>query len=134
MPDEPNAFRIKPSITRRGSIPMDNKELRFYKNIVNPGLYTAHMFQDFMQRRGIQVTGNVLEGQVPKNARQILEFESLPLWQIVWGMNKFSNNFVADMLMKDVGAEAWGAPGTLQKGITALAYPGGRESLERVII
>ena len=54
------------TVLLRGSIPMDNKELRFYKNIVNPGLYTAHMFQDFMDRRGIKVTGNVRKARYPR--------------------------------------------------------------------
>jgi D-alanyl-D-alanine carboxypeptidase/D-alanyl-D-alanine-endopeptidase (penicillin-binding protein 4) len=35
-------------------------------------------------------------------------------------MNKFSNNFVADQLIKQVGAKSWAPPGTLQKGITTL--------------
>jgi serine-type D-Ala-D-Ala carboxypeptidase/endopeptidase (penicillin-binding protein 4) len=111
---------IGDTILLRGSIPLDTKELRFYRNIVNPSLYTAHMFKSFMEQRGIKFEGNVKEGVVPSGAKQIVEFESLPLWQIVWGMNKFSNNFVADQLLKKVGAEAWGAPGTLQKGETAL--------------
>lgn len=104
----------------RGSIPTDAKEMRFYRNIVNPSLYAGHMVKSFMQQRGMTVEGNVTEGKVPEGAKQLVEFESLPLWQVVWGMNKFSNNFVADQLLKKVGAEVWGAPGTLQKGISAL--------------
>ncbi|NBT58747.1 D-alanyl-D-alanine carboxypeptidase/D-alanyl-D-alanine-endopeptidase, partial [bacterium] len=50
----------------------------------------------------------------------VLEFDSQPLWQIVWGLNKFSNNFVADQLMKKIGAEMWGPPGTLQKGLATV--------------
>lgn len=111
---------IGDTVLLRGSLPYDHKELRFYKNIVNPALYAAHMFRTFWQQRGLKFTGNVVEGQVPSDTRQILEFESLPLWQVVWGMNKFSNNFVADQILKKVGAEAWGPPGTRQKGVTAM--------------
>ena len=68
----------------------------------------------------MRVEGNVQEGSVPGNGKLVLEFESQPLWHIVWGLNKFSNNFVADQLMKKLGAEMWGAPGTLQKGIAAV--------------
>lgn len=108
------------TVLLRGSIPANHGELRFYKNIVNPALYAGHMFKRFLDELGIKVAGNVIEGRVPENAKQILVFESQPLWQIVWGMNKFSNNFVADQIMKKLGAEAWGAPGTLKKGITAI--------------
>jgi serine-type D-Ala-D-Ala carboxypeptidase/endopeptidase (penicillin-binding protein 4) len=111
---------IGDTVLLRGSIPTNHKEVRFYRNIVNPSLYTAHMFQTFWERRGLELKGNVVEGKVPANAKLVLEFDSLPVWQIVWGMNKFSNNFVADQLMKKLGAEVWGPPGTLAKGLTAL--------------
>ncbi len=94
--------------------------MRFYRNIVNPALYAGHMVKSFMQQRGMGVDGTVIEGKVPSGAKQLVEFESLPLWQVIWGMNKFSNNFVADQILKKVGAEVWGAPGTRQKGVTAL--------------
>lgn len=111
---------IGDTVLLRGSIPLDSRELHFYKNIVNPALYTAHMFRTFWEQRGLKMTGNVMEGQVPANARLVLEFESLPLWHTVWGMNKFSNNFVADQVLKKLGAEAWGPPGTRQKGVVAM--------------
>jgi serine-type D-Ala-D-Ala carboxypeptidase/endopeptidase (penicillin-binding protein 4) len=111
---------IGDTVLLRGQIPMEAKELRFFRNIVNPALYTAHMFKTFSEQRGITIQGNVTEGLVPQNARLILDFESLPLWQVIWGMNKFSNNFVADQIMKKVGAEVFGLPGSLQKGVSAL--------------
>lgn len=111
---------IGDTVLLRGSIPLDGKEMRFYRNIVNPALYAGHMLQTFLQQRGIRVDGSVEEGSVPSNAKPVLEFESQPLWQIVWGLNKFSNNFVADQLMKKLGAEMWGPPGTLQKGIATV--------------
>lgn len=111
---------IGDTVLLRGSIPSDKKELRFYRNIVNPALYTAHMFKTFWEQRGLRFTGHIEEGTVPTTAKQILEFDSLPLWQIVWGMNKFSNNFVADQILKKVGAEVKSPPGSIQKGIDTL--------------
>ena len=66
---------------------------------------------------GVGVGGRAM----PSEAKEILAFDSLPLWQIVWGMNKFSNNFVADQILKKLGAEVKGAPGTMQKGLDTLA-------------
>jgi len=111
---------IGDTILLRGSIPMGFREMRFYRNIVNPTLYTANMFRVFLERRGIKVKGKTVGGIVPPNAKKLLEFESLPLWQVVWGMNKFSNNFVADQLVKKLGAETWGPPGTMKKGLTTI--------------
>ncbi len=112
---------IGDTVLLRGSIPVKGRELRFYRNIVNPSLYTAHMFKNFWEQRGMRLDGIVKEGSVPTSAREILNFASLPLWQVIWGMNKFSNNFVADQVLKKLGAEAWGPPGTMDKGIKALA-------------
>ncbi|MBY0371899.1 D-alanyl-D-alanine carboxypeptidase/D-alanyl-D-alanine-endopeptidase [bacterium] len=111
---------IGDTVLLRGSIPTDHGEMRFYRNIVNPSLYAAHMFKTFWEQRGMRLGGNIKEGTVSSKARQILKFESLPLWQIVWGMNKFSNNFVADQILKKVGAEVFGAPGSLEKGLQAM--------------
>ena len=118
---------IGDTILLRGSIPLGSSELRFYRNIVNPALYTAHMFKAFWEQRGLKFTGRIVEGSTPDSARKILEFESLPLWQVVWGMNKFSNNFVADQILKKVAAEVWGPPGSLQKGIAAI-----EDTLDRI--
>lgn len=112
---------IGDTILLRGNIPLNSKEMRFYRNIVNPALYTAHMFKNFMEQREMKVSGVVKEVRVPEGARQLVEFESQPLWHLVWGMNKFSNNFVADQILKRVGAESWGVPGTMEKGVTTLA-------------
>lgn len=108
------------TVLLRGNMPLGFREVRYYRNIVNPTLYTCHMFQQFLERRKVKILGNVLEGKVPKNAKLLLDFRSLPLWQVVWGMNKFSNNFVADQILKKIGAEVWGPPGTLEKGIRAI--------------
>ncbi len=108
------------TVLLRGGIPIDHSEVRFYKNIVNPALYAGHMLKTFMLQRGFKISGNVAEGTVPEGAKQILEFESQPLWMIIWGMNKFSNNFVADQTLKRLGAEVWGVPGTMDKGIAVM--------------
>jgi len=108
------------TVLLRGGISTDSNEVRFYRNIVNPALYAGHMLKTFMTQRGFKIAGHVVEGTVPEGAKQVLEFESQPLWQIVWGMNKFSNNFVADQIMKRMGAEVWGLPGTMEKGIAAV--------------
>jgi D-alanyl-D-alanine carboxypeptidase/D-alanyl-D-alanine-endopeptidase (penicillin-binding protein 4) len=111
---------IGDTVLLRGKIPTDAKEMRFYRNIVNPTLYTANIFKSFMEQRGLKIQGAVKEGVTPPDAKLVLEFESLPIWQVIWGMNKFSNNFVADQILKKVGAEMWGPPGSREKGITTL--------------
>jgi len=115
------------TILIRGTIARGAKEVRYYRNIVNPTLYTCHMFKTFLERRGVKVNGTIKMGRVPKKARLLVDFGSLPMWQVIWGLNKFSNNFVADQVLKKVGAEMWGVPGNLKKGMTSM-----RDALEDI--
>ncbi len=41
--------------------------------------------------------------------------------EIVWKLNKYSNNFIAEQLTKKLGAEVYGPPGSWDKGRRALA-------------
>ncbi len=108
------------TVLLRGTLPISSNERRFYRNIVNPALYTANMFKTFWEQRSLIFKGKIIEGVTPSNAKLVIEFESLPLWQIIWGLNKFSNNFVGDQILKKLGAETWGVPGTIEKGLTAV--------------
>ena len=51
--------------------------------------------------------------------------------QIVWKLNKFSNNFIAETLTKGLGAARYGPPGSWSKGrealLESLAAVGGTE-------
>src|SRR5262249_20219659 len=49
-------------------------------------------------------------GTVPLRAREMAFHESEPLSDIVRGMNKYSNNFIAETLLKTLGAETISGP------------------------
>jgi D-alanyl-D-alanine carboxypeptidase/D-alanyl-D-alanine-endopeptidase (penicillin-binding protein 4) len=44
----------------------------------------------------------------------------MPLSLILRGLNKFSNNFVAEQILKTIGAEIHGPPGTTLNGLRAM--------------
>ena len=92
-------------------------QIETYKKIENPPVYTATVFKDFLDRRGISVKGKVMEGLVTGNARILSIHNSKSLSNVVRDMNKFSNNFIAEQILKTLGAEIKGAPGTKEKGI-----------------
>jgi D-alanyl-D-alanine carboxypeptidase/D-alanyl-D-alanine-endopeptidase (penicillin-binding protein 4) len=50
----------------------------------------------------------------------LAESESKPIEAILADMNKFSNNYVAEMLAKDIAASS-NPPGSIEKGMKALA-------------
>jgi D-alanyl-D-alanine carboxypeptidase/D-alanyl-D-alanine-endopeptidase (penicillin-binding protein 4) len=65
-------------------------------------------------------------GPVSKKAREIAVWESAPLGEVVRSMNKESNNFIAESLLKTLGAEAIARsgepprPATWQDGLDAV--------------
>ena len=111
----PNGDQDKVVIT--GKIPIRSKRIRLYRNISNPPLYLGTVFKEFLIKEGIRIKGGVRVGTVPKNAREIGMYQSIALFRIIQYLNKFSNNFVAEQILKTMGAELKNEPGTSEKGI-----------------
>jgi D-alanyl-D-alanine carboxypeptidase/D-alanyl-D-alanine-endopeptidase (penicillin-binding protein 4) len=60
----------------------------------------------FLLQRNIVVEGKVQKGKTPSSAKKIASYESKNLSLILADMNKFSNNYVAEMLTKSLGASS----------------------------
>jgi D-alanyl-D-alanine carboxypeptidase/D-alanyl-D-alanine-endopeptidase (penicillin-binding protein 4) len=103
----------------RGGIAVTDTRSRYFLNITEPTKYTANVFKEFLQREGVTVTGQVRFGSVPPAAHHLLTHESEPLSSILKGLNKYSNNFIAEQLLKAVGTIEYGAPGTTENGSLA---------------
>ncbi len=108
------------SIRIRGTIGVKAPGRRLYVNVTTPSLYTGSVFKEFLLREGIRVSGKVIRGKTPGTAVPYLEFKSRPLALIVYWLNKFSNNFIAEQVSMAMGAKAHGAPGTREKGISVM--------------
>ncbi|HEY6100054.1 MAG TPA: D-alanyl-D-alanine carboxypeptidase/D-alanyl-D-alanine-endopeptidase [Anaeromyxobacter sp.] len=90
-----------------------------WRKIDEPALYLGQTLRRLLDLRGVTVTGRVKVGAVPQGARLVHVAESESLAEIVRRLNKTSNNFVAEQLLKTLGAEAKGTPGSWAKGIAA---------------
>ena len=66
------------------------------------------------------VTGDVKRGGAPGSASVLATAESKPLALIVADMSKWSNNYVAEMLVKNLSAEAGVKPATMPSGMQQL--------------
>jgi D-alanyl-D-alanine carboxypeptidase/D-alanyl-D-alanine-endopeptidase (penicillin-binding protein 4) len=91
------------------------------RRVGHPDLYTAWAFRELCNRRGIKITGNVVRAATPQAARALSAHYSQPLGVAVRDVNKRSNNFMAEQILKTLGAETVGRPGTWQKGLDAVA-------------
>lgn len=102
-----------------GWLPAGAATTVFYKKIDNPPMYAGETLRAIFRERGIEITGRVRLGATPAEARLVHTHLSPPLSEIVRELNKFSNNFIAEQLLKALGAEVKGTPGTWEKGVAA---------------
>ncbi|MBY0415757.1 MAG: D-alanyl-D-alanine carboxypeptidase/D-alanyl-D-alanine-endopeptidase [Bdellovibrionales bacterium] len=100
---------IKDKIIITGSLSVNAKEVVVYKSISNPTLWSASHFKEFLGQRGIKFTGTVKVGTCVEGSRVLAEVSSKNLNEMTSDMLKFSNNFVAEMLVKNLAAEEKGS-------------------------
>ncbi len=108
------------TVTVKGKIASTMKQQKFFLNVSRPTLFTAKVFRKFLEDMGIEVTGKTRQGKVPDSALILVEHQSKPLPLIVRGLNKYSNNFTAEQILKTLGAVAEGPPGTFRKGLNQI--------------
>jgi D-alanyl-D-alanine carboxypeptidase/D-alanyl-D-alanine-endopeptidase (penicillin-binding protein 4) len=101
-----------------GKIAVGAKEQVIYKNITRPDLWSGANLKYFLRQRGVDVKGLVKAGGTPSSAQILAESESKPIEHILADMNKFSNNYVAEMLCKNLSVEE--GVGSLSKGMKKL--------------
>ena len=107
-------------ITISGVVSVNHARETYYLNITRPAYYAASVFKEYLLQEGVEVTGKVRVGFVPEGAYEILSHSSMPLSLILRGLNKFSNNFVAEQILKTIGADIYGPPGTTLNGLRAM--------------
>jgi D-alanyl-D-alanine carboxypeptidase/D-alanyl-D-alanine-endopeptidase (penicillin-binding protein 4) len=115
------------TIVVSGTIHAGSAPIEVTKGVEDPTLYALSAFRELAERQGIALRGTTRRGAVPAGAREVFRFESKPLSAIIRDMNKHSNNFMAEAILKTLGSEVLGAPGTTEKGLRVV-----REYLERI--
>ncbi len=83
-----------------------------------PAASAARRFARALKLAGVRVTGDVDAGTAPAAAVDVTQIQSPPLSAVVAAMNGPSDNYLAEMLLKRLGA-AHGAGGTTAAGAAA---------------
>jgi D-alanyl-D-alanine carboxypeptidase/D-alanyl-D-alanine-endopeptidase (penicillin-binding protein 4) len=91
-----------------------------WRKVDNPPLYAGYTLRDMLIRRGIKVGGTVRVGKVPEGAELFHTFVSRRLSEILDDLNKYSNNLVAEMILKSLGAVVFNEPGSWANGVEAV--------------
>jgi D-alanyl-D-alanine carboxypeptidase/D-alanyl-D-alanine-endopeptidase (penicillin-binding protein 4) len=100
-----------------GSISDNAPEAVIYKSISNPNLWIGMHLKEFLKQRGITLKGKVKVAACENGANAIAISPSKNLNEILSDMLKFSNNFVAEMLAKNLAAENSASPAKMKDGI-----------------
>jgi serine-type D-Ala-D-Ala carboxypeptidase/endopeptidase (penicillin-binding protein 4) len=83
-----------------------------------PAASAARRLARELKRAGVQVSGDIEGGTAPATALHVAQVQSAPMSAIVAAMNGPSDNYLAEMLLKGLGA-AHGSGGTTAAGAAA---------------
>jgi len=120
------------ALTLRGSVPTGILGVGYRRRVEEPLAHAGHVMAEALARTGIRGRRTVsLDGDA--NGLPLLaSHESAPLAEVLKQMGKYSDNFVAEMVLKVIGAERAGRPGTsaggvqvIQRRLTQIGAPGG---------
>jgi D-alanyl-D-alanine carboxypeptidase/D-alanyl-D-alanine-endopeptidase (penicillin-binding protein 4) len=101
-----------PIIEINGKMPANSAPQVMYINMDNPARYTAESFRAALQRLGVEVQGATIIAATPPQATLLYRYKSPPLSWVLKELNTYSNNFIAEQVIKTVAAERAGIPGT----------------------
>ncbi len=87
-----------------GTIGVGASMQKVYRSVGNEVQASGEYLRAFLKNAGVIVAGGVRAGVKPKEATLLLELEGYEMRKIVTGLNTFSNNFIADALVKRLGA------------------------------
>jgi len=107
--------------TLTGSVPSAAGASRYYRTVADPTSHYAAAFADMLEERNIEVGGRFKRGDAPSSTREILTLRSPPLASILMDMNKYSNNFMAEQVLRALGAAYTGGVGDTAGGLDAVS-------------
>ncbi|UCF63341.1 MAG: D-alanyl-D-alanine carboxypeptidase/D-alanyl-D-alanine-endopeptidase [bacterium] len=103
-----------------GGMALSDSLEEYVIDVLDGAAYTATLFTELMKDNGIEFNGKIYRHKIPSNAQLLVKHQSLPLSIVVYNTNKISDNLSAEMILKTVGAEEKGRPGTAKKGISVI--------------
>jgi len=105
-----------------GRIRIGSEPRSIQRRIVWPETYFGQTFKQVLRKRGITVDGAVRVSAAPKEGLRVLATRESPtLAVVVHDLGKRSVNFAAEQLLRTLGGETQGHPGTFGKGLEAVA-------------
>ena len=109
------------TILLRSKLPQGRTETRSL-TVSNPSLYFLDTLKRCMEKEGIKVSGELFaesdyEAWSDEDLTLIDIHESEPLYKLVQWLNRESDNFFAEMLLKKIAAQELGEQGSTEDGL-----------------
>ena len=111
---------VRQKITVEGVVPVDKGTWSQWRKIDQPALYFGFTVKELLKQRGVKVKGRIRLGTVPPGQKMLAVSVSDSLDIVLKKLQKHSSNFVAEQLIKTLGAEKRGAPGSTASGISVV--------------
>ena len=115
-----NTKSSSPVVSLSGSISNYCSQIHLNQVITKPYTTFYYALKNSLKSSGVKVTGNLKVNKVPSYARLLFTNYSQKLEKIISKTAKRSNNLYARQLLLYLGAQVYGAPGTLDKGRKAI--------------
>ena len=91
------------TVTASGVIGVNAEPYVEYLTVPTPSRYFGHVFRQLLGSVGIATRGQIRMGITPNNARKILSFASKDLALIIYDLNHYSSNFMAEQIVYALG-------------------------------
>jgi D-alanyl-D-alanine carboxypeptidase/D-alanyl-D-alanine-endopeptidase (penicillin-binding protein 4) len=97
-------------------VPLGTGTLSYRRRVESPLHHAGYVLVEALRAQRIQVPERVALRRTPANASLLASHVSPPLAQVLFALGKQSDNFVAEMALKVLGAERVRQPGTSGDG------------------
>lgn len=110
------------TIILRSKVPQNYDEKESL-SVMNASMFFMDTFKEYLKDGGIETTGRILIDSQPHDwnsgrYQELAVHESVPLGQLMEQVNKDSENFYTEMLLKTAAAEKYDAQGSTELGIS----------------
>lgn len=94
----------KSKILLRGEIPLASSVTKVYRSVNDPVHSSGELVRAFLAKQGIRVQGRVRAASCPPSATLLWTVNSQALRSIIASLNQYSSNYIADVMIKRLGA------------------------------
>jgi D-alanyl-D-alanine carboxypeptidase/D-alanyl-D-alanine-endopeptidase (penicillin-binding protein 4) len=103
-----------------GTLPAGSEPKTAWRSVVDPLGYAGALIRMQLEVNGIRVEGAIRRGDAPAGAKRLLAFEGRPVAEIVRLFVKFSNNVIAESLLKSLAAHEGARPAGWERGLAVV--------------